>query len=93
LLAIGPLFGRYPGDTYVGDMADNIRERQSWAVRTCNFAELCYSLRTTSPKAKWFLVFFHFLSQAATPKEGERSSLRFFFQGLSDWVSCILPGG
>jgi len=43
-LGIGPLLGRYPGDTYDGDMADNILGRHPWALCTCNFAELYYSL-------------------------------------------------
>jgi glucoamylase len=43
-LGIGPLLGRYPGDTYDGDTADNILGRHPWAVCTCNFAELYYGL-------------------------------------------------
>ncbi len=43
-LGIGPLLGRYPGDTYDGDLADNILGRHPWALCTCNFAELYYAL-------------------------------------------------
>jgi len=43
-LGIGPLLGRYPGDTYDGDMADNILGRHPWALCTCNLAELYYGL-------------------------------------------------
>jgi glucoamylase len=43
-LGIGPLLGRYPGDTYDGDTADNILGRHPWALSTCNFAELYYGL-------------------------------------------------
>jgi len=41
---IGPLFGRYPGDTYDGDMADHIPGDHPWALCTCNSAELYYTL-------------------------------------------------
>jgi len=41
---IGPLFGRYPGDTYDGDIADDITGDHPWALCTCNFAELYYTL-------------------------------------------------
>jgi glucoamylase len=43
-LGIGPLLGRYPGDTYDGDMADNVVGRHPWALCTCNLAELYYNL-------------------------------------------------
>lgn len=41
---IGPLLGRYPGDTYDGDMADSSLGRHPWALCTCNLAELYYRL-------------------------------------------------
>lgn len=41
---MGPLLGRYPGDTYDGDMADYILGRHPWALCTCNLAELYYKL-------------------------------------------------
>jgi glucoamylase len=40
---IGPLLGRYPGDTYDGDN-DAPADDHPWAVSTCNFAELYYRL-------------------------------------------------
>jgi glucoamylase len=43
-LGVGPLLGRYPGDTYDGDLADNILGRHPWALCTCNLAELYYGL-------------------------------------------------
>jgi glucoamylase len=39
---LGPLLGRYPGDTYDGDMQDAQRGDHPWALCTCNFAELYY---------------------------------------------------
>ncbi len=41
---IGPLLGRYPGDTYDGDTADAPARDHPWAVSTANFAELYYRL-------------------------------------------------
>jgi len=46
-LGIGPLMGRYPGDQYDGDSHDNILGRHPWALCTCNFAELYYTLAGT----------------------------------------------
>lgn len=40
---IGPMFGRYPGDTYDGD-SDLPEDDHPWALCTCNFAELYYRL-------------------------------------------------
>jgi glucoamylase len=42
---IGPMMGRYPGDTYDGDN-DQSGIDHPWAVCTCNFAELYYRLAT-----------------------------------------------
>jgi glucoamylase len=42
-LGIGPLIGRYPGDTYDGDGIDT-SVGHPWALCTCNFAELYYRL-------------------------------------------------
>ena len=41
---IGPMMGRYPGDTYDGDMADHVVGGHPWALCTANFAELYYRL-------------------------------------------------
>jgi glucoamylase len=41
---IGPLMGRYPGDTYDGDVADPVLGGHPWALCTANFAELYYRL-------------------------------------------------
>lgn len=43
-LGIGPLLGRYPGDTYDGDMGEQILGRHPWALCTCNFAQIYYTL-------------------------------------------------
>jgi glucoamylase len=40
---IGPLLGRYPGDTYDGD-SDQPGDDHPWVVSTANFAELYYRL-------------------------------------------------
>jgi glucoamylase len=40
---IGPLLGRYPGDTYDGD-GDQPADDHPWAVSTANFAEFYYRL-------------------------------------------------
>ena len=41
---VGPLLGRYPGDTYDGDTADPPTRDHPWAVSTANFAALYYQL-------------------------------------------------
>jgi glucoamylase len=41
---LGPLMGRYPGDTYDGDSADHQVGGHPWALCTCNFAQLYYGL-------------------------------------------------
>jgi glucoamylase len=43
-LGVGPLFGRYPGDVYDGDVAHPVLGGHPWAVSTCNVAELHYRL-------------------------------------------------
>jgi glucoamylase len=43
-LGIGPVLGRYPGDTYDGDVAHPVPGGHPWALCTCNFAELYYNL-------------------------------------------------
>ena len=40
----GPLLGRYPGDSYDGDVADPVVGGHPWALCTANFAELYYRL-------------------------------------------------
>jgi glucoamylase len=41
---IGPMLGRYPGDTYDGDTADPATRDHPWAISTAVFAELYYQL-------------------------------------------------
>jgi glucoamylase len=41
---IGPMFGRYPGDSYDGDSFQHVVGGHPWALCTCNFAELYYCL-------------------------------------------------
>jgi glucoamylase len=43
---VGPMMGRYPGDTYDGDVGDPVLGGHPWALCTCNFAELYYRLAT-----------------------------------------------
>jgi len=43
-LGIGPMTGRYPADTYDGDLSDHVIGGHPWALTTCNFAELYYRL-------------------------------------------------
>ncbi|NTJ44312.1 glucoamylase [Agrobacterium larrymoorei] len=41
---LGPLFGRYPGDHYDGDVAHPVLGGHPWALCTANFAEFQYRL-------------------------------------------------
>jgi len=41
---MGPLLGRYPGDTYDGDMNNETPGDHPWALCTANFAQLYYGL-------------------------------------------------
>lgn len=41
---LGPLFGRYPGDHYDGDVAHPVPGGHPWALCTANFAEFQYRL-------------------------------------------------
>ena len=43
-LGIGPMLGRYPADTYDGDVPDPVQGGHPWVLGTCNFAELYYRL-------------------------------------------------
>lgn len=43
-IGLGPLFGRYPGDVYDGDVAHPVLGGHPWALSTCNVAELHYRL-------------------------------------------------
>jgi glucoamylase len=43
-LGLGPMFGRYPGDVYDGDVALPVPGGHPWALSTCNVAELHYRL-------------------------------------------------
>jgi glucoamylase len=51
-LGIGPMFGRYPGDSYDGDMADHVIGGHPWALCTANFAELYYRLAVEIDQAQ-----------------------------------------
>jgi glucoamylase len=44
---LGPLLGRYPGDSYDGDTAAPVSGGHPWALSTCAFAELLYRLALT----------------------------------------------
>jgi glucoamylase len=44
---VGPLLGRYPGDTYDGDLQDPQVAGHPWALCTANFAGLYYALANT----------------------------------------------
>ena len=44
---IGPMLGRYPGDTYDGDTLDPAVVGHPWALCTANFASLYYGLANT----------------------------------------------
>jgi glucoamylase len=43
-LGLGPMMGRYPGDTYDGDVAHPVLGGHPWALCTANLAELYYRL-------------------------------------------------
>jgi glucoamylase len=45
-LGLGPMMGRYPADTYDGDVGEPVLGGHPWALCTCNFAELYYRLAT-----------------------------------------------
>lgn len=47
---IGPLFGRYPGDTYDGDIGDSSTDHP-WALCTANFAQLNYEVAAAIVKS------------------------------------------
>jgi glucoamylase len=49
---IGPLMGRYPGDVYDGDVNDPTAGDHPWALCTCNFAELYYTLASQIQSAQ-----------------------------------------
>lgn len=49
---LGPMFGRYPGDSYDGDVAEPVQGGHPWALCTANFAELYYSLANQIDSAK-----------------------------------------
>ena len=44
---VGPMLGRYPGDTYDGDTLDPDVVGHPWALCTANFASLYYGLANT----------------------------------------------
>jgi glucoamylase len=48
---LGPMLGRYPGDTYDGDSADPATRDHPWAIATANAAELYYRLAQQITKA------------------------------------------
>lgn len=41
---LGPMVGRYPGDSYDGDVSNPVPGGHPWALCTCNFAQLYYTL-------------------------------------------------
>ena len=49
---IGPLMGRYPGDTYDGDVAHPVRGGHPWPLCTANFAELYFKLASEIERTK-----------------------------------------
>ena len=49
---VGPLMGRYPGDTYDGDVAHPVRGGHPWPLCTANFAELYYKLALEIERTK-----------------------------------------
>ena len=49
---VGPMFGRYPGDTYDGDSSDHVVGGHPWALCTCNFAELYYGVANEIAKGQ-----------------------------------------
>jgi glucoamylase len=51
-LGIGPMLGRYPGDTYDGDVAHPVLGGHPWALCTCNFAELYYNLANETARTQ-----------------------------------------
>jgi glucoamylase len=51
-LGVGPVLGRYPGDTYDGDVAHPVPGGHPWALCTCNFAELYYNLASEIASAQ-----------------------------------------
>jgi glucoamylase len=50
--SLGPMMGRYPADTYDGDMATPVPGGHPWALCTCNFAELYYRLANAISSSK-----------------------------------------
>ncbi|MGO9961664.1 MAG: glycoside hydrolase family 15 protein [Solirubrobacteraceae bacterium] len=51
-IGVGPMFGRYPGDTYDGDTNDHVVGGHPWALCTANFAELYYRLANAITESK-----------------------------------------
>jgi glucoamylase len=49
---IGPMMGRYPGDSYDGDMSDPVIGGHPWPLCTANFAELYYRLAAEITQAQ-----------------------------------------
>ena len=74
---IGPLLGRYPGDTYDGDTNDPAARDHPWAIATANFAELYYQLASqvtstgTVPLDSLSAAFFNQIgvNASTTPKD------------------------
>jgi glucoamylase len=82
-VGIGPLMGRYPGDTYDGDSADHQLGGHPWALCTCNVAQLYYGLANqiassqTVPLDNYSQQFFAQLGiDSSTPAATAVSSLR-----------------
>ena len=49
---IGPALGRYPGDTYDGDVRNPVLGGHPWALCTCGFAQLYYRVANAVTAAK-----------------------------------------
>jgi glucoamylase len=82
-LGLGPMMGRYPGDTYDGDVAHPVLGGHPWALCTANLAELYYRLASeiagtnTVPHDDLSSEFFSQVGIAADTAPGEAvASLR-----------------
>jgi glucoamylase len=74
---IGPVLGRYPGDSYDGDTNDPVPGGHPWPLSTAHFAELYYRLAAaiarsgTVPLTALSAPFFAQVGVAATTAPGE----------------------
>ena len=82
---VGPMLGRYPGDTYDGDTADPSTRDHPWAISTASFAALYYRLAqavTTTGTVPLDSLSAAFFSQigvdaSTTPKDAAASLERY----------------